>query len=732
MISPQFTRLLPPLLSIFLISSTQQVYAEAFGPMPIALNNLTVPEVPGLFNGASPIIINKNSAIALGKALFWDTNVGSDGMACGSCHFHAGADRRIKNQLSPGGASTLTENQLFNQTVAGKQTGPNQTLAQSHFPFHQRLDPLDEISPVSYNSDNVTSSAGTFSGQFISAEKAGSGIDECDHKADEIFHVNGTGVRQVQDRNTPTVINAIFNHRSFLDGRANNVFNGSSPWGDRDPDAGVWVKISSRKVRKQRLHLINSSLASLAVAPALSTTEMSCQNRTFADIGRKLLMRKPLDQQKVHWNDSVLGSLSLSSPDNLQTGLNTTYTQLIRQSFNKKYWSYRRRGNFGRPTAGLAYNQMEANFAMFFGLAIQAYESTLISDQSPFDQSERDNNNNPINLTASEQKGFDLFRDNECVVCHIGPNFTTASVNANAKLAKIRPEVFGDHFTDMSTTTNVVNRVLITTSGAYFDNGFASTGVTELSSDIGLGGTDPFGNPLSFSPQYLQHLAGNNSAVIDKDVFKIRACDFQLPVAINYDPGFETSLFTPNDGIIPQPQSTENCFLPLSQAFIPTASAAIAELNNPTTVKMVTAVNGAFKIPSLRNIELTGPYMHNGGMATLEQVIEFYTRGGNFHHHAKQADKVFPLFNLQFSPENQADLIAFLKTLTDDRVRNEKAPFDHPEIKISHGHTGDSLAITANNDISADLAEDEFMIIEAVGANGSSTAILPFENYLAP
>ena len=42
------------------------------------------------------------------------------------------------------------------------------------------------------------------------------------------------------------------------------------------------------------------------------------------------------------------------------------------------------------------------------------------------------------------------------------------------------------------------------------------------------------------------------------------------------------------------------------------------------------AVDGAFKTPGLRNSELTGPYFHNGGMATLRQVVQFYNRGGNF------------------------------------------------------------------------------------------------------
>src|SRR5689334_19601608 len=44
---------------------------------------------------------NQDALIALGKALFWDMQVGSDGRtACATCHFHAGADHRMQNQLS--------------------------------------------------------------------------------------------------------------------------------------------------------------------------------------------------------------------------------------------------------------------------------------------------------------------------------------------------------------------------------------------------------------------------------------------------------------------------------------------------------------------------------------------------------------------------------------------------------------------------------------------------------
>ena len=42
------------------------------------------------------------------------------------------------------------------------------------------------------------------------------------------------------------------------------------------------------------------------------------------------------------------------------------------------------------------------------------------------------------------------------------------------------------------------------------------------------------------------------------------------------------------------------------------------------------AVDGTFKTPGLRNVALTAPYFHNGGQATLAQVVEFYDRGGDF------------------------------------------------------------------------------------------------------
>jgi len=355
-----------------------------FGVVPPPLTGVTPPPVPGLLDGPDPIVRDQQAAIALGKALFWDMNVGSDGMACASCHFHAGADNRVKNQLNPGVKSSGSTGQSFEPLPSGGG-GPNYTVTLSDFPFFQFSDPI-QGGTVTFSTDDVMSSAGTFSGNFQTAPRIGSANDSCLRQVDPVFHVGATGTRRVEPRNTPTVINAAFNYRNFWDGRANNVFNGSSPWGDRDPNAGVWVKLSGRSVQKQRLHLINSSLASQSVAPPVSDAEMSCRHRIFPDLGRKLLKRHPLDHQKVHWNDSVLGPLSRSTIGHLKTGLNTTYERLIQKAFNPKYWSFRRRGPMGRPLRGLPYSQTEANFAMFFGLAIQLYESTLISDDSPYDR----------------------------------------------------------------------------------------------------------------------------------------------------------------------------------------------------------------------------------------------------------------------------------------------------------------------------------------------------------
>lgn len=84
---------------------------------------------------------------------------------------------------------------------------------------------------------------------------------------------------------------------------------------------------------------------------------------------------------------------------------------------------------------------------------------------------------------------------------------------------------------------------------------------------------------------------------------------------------------------------------------------------------------GEFRTPSLRNVELRGPYMHNGAFQTLEEVVEFYNRGGDFN--APNKDPRVRPRNL--SPQQKSDLVAFLRRpLTDPRVASQSAPYDRP------------------------------------------------------
>ena len=86
---------------------------------------------------------------------------------------------------------------------------------------------------------------------------------------------------------------------------------------------------------------------------------------------------------------------------------------------------------------------------------------------------------------------------------------------------------------------------------------------------------------------------------------------------------------------------------------------------------------GKFKTPTLRNVELTAPYMHDGCYATLEEVMEHYNSGVK---HSATVDPIFSrpnrLFRLNLNAQEKADLVAFLKSLTDTDFIN------NPELKL--------------------------------------------------
>ncbi len=69
---------------------------------------------------------------------------------------------------------------------------------------------------------------------------------------------------------------------------------------------------------------------------------------------------------------------------------------------------------------------------------------------------------------------------------------------------------------------------------------------------------------------------------------------------------------------------------------------------------------GKFKVPSLRNVEFTAPYMHDGSLATLEDVVEHYNSGGKLH--PNKSGLIKPL---NLTVQQKEDLVSFLKTLSD-------------------------------------------------------------------
>ena len=82
---------------------------------------------------------------------------------------------------------------------------------------------------------------------------------------------------------------------------------------------------------------------------------------------------------------------------------------------------------------------------------------------------------------------------------------------------------------------------------------------------------------------------------------------------------------------------------------------------------------GMFKTPTVRNAEVTAPYMHNGVYQTLEQVVDFYNKGGGGGLGFDLPHQTLPFDNLELSAEEEKALVAFMKTLTDTAVEETES-----------------------------------------------------------
>lgn len=889
---------------------------------------------------------DREMAVVLGKALFWDMQLGSDGVqACASCHFSAGTDTRVRMSLNPGHLGGDTQLEIFrNRHLTTPPTAadqnPNRDLAASDFPTHRVADqsqpgePLLNPGNVTRDSNDVVSSMGVRLRRFDDIPVPGTNaFGTANNGVRALLPDLGTattdpipifqGLRRVEPRNTPTMINATFYYNNFWDGRARHDFNGGSVFGASDPQSHVMVD-DNGAIRRTRQLIRFASIASQMIGPALSDFEMSFAGRSWPKIGKKLLQGNgtaaqpnvtPLAGQLVSTSDSVLGPFSNQGGSQCQAlgrptatgrpGLCLSYRELIQQTFFEPLWSNTAQHlvgtsavctNIGVPTdpngatngvvspAGcdpfdglvlsvasgpapptdrMRFTQMEANFALFAGLAAQAYTEILISDDTPFDRFLDRNpqafrafrssaiplcsaNGNrqpcltetegftraaPASPTQDRLLGMDLFfgtnlsqrnpdfRSARCGNCHAGGMLSNASFDLTQKLTVMdffrefsqpgtklarkplgKPRVVTGFLLEAMVRANAesgIHRHLINQAAipdatgasppdgsAFFDQGMYNIGARPIDEDVLRGGTDAWGWPLSLATLMLKNLGGANvvpgTALPTFDPSADPACAPNCTTGGLFprtaqdqriNPGFSGRPLNPRlpGHLAPwlnpvnlgrwHPELGEvegglntrtqvpmlDGYLDVLGPFNPQARFN-QQFNNGQGPLMGTfpGVNrvgrmGSAKVPGLRNVELTGPYFRNGGKLTLRQVVNLYSRGGDFPV-TNAPHKDFHIVKLtedaqsRLTAGDRVALTAFLLALTDGRVAQEQAPFDRPEIflpvdgRAPDNGGGRASMITQSSGTSSCGTTICFRRLAAVGAAGHTTRLPAFLN----
>ena len=892
-------------------------------PMAVVWNPATQGPIPGPgvdlnFQPLSAEIVKDQTAlIRLGKALFWDMQVGSDGIqSCGTCHFSAGADIRNRNQISPNlsdanfklnavgppaSGSGLGGDALFgNSTVPytandpnapvpmeppdpnlnrpGHPTfAPNYKMNAGDFPLNDWFSPteltprgpgttlFEEMSNVSRDTNDIVASQGVRLTKFLGITP-GSAFDKGGPTLPDLFNVNGVTVRRAMPRNSPTMINAVFNFDNLWEGRASFIFNGVNGSGFRDLSSKVMERVGS-KLTPVFLRITNSSLASVAVGPPTSNIAMSYNGRTMKDVGLKMTNIRPLARQLVHPHDSYLGPLSratLTSTGAATNGRGLTvrsYCEMIQAAFQDQWWnpnapvaltplaqSVRTQStpiadaegshsssevmpefsvSMAQPrvsaaavattkapcigsevlpptaTGATQYTQMQANFSLFFGLAVQAYMATLVSDNTPFDQFNGAPNPvrqpdgspcpaagcppippNPNALTATQSLGLTVFLDDNanlgthCADCHVPPVTTGHTVLDYQPDAQGVPSLaMGEAIEFMIMGDNLET--------ANYDHGMYNIGVRRSScgeavcgaEDKGRGANAPgnpqFQNPLFKTSVPITSISRTKNLVTVTTATSVPGFfgpGLFVTIAGVTDPSFDSAFLNAGVAIGPQPigvklsatQFTYKQSGPLLPDASSTGGTATAGKPFPVSLVELTALredtvtcaaatiphvgclppdvarfipdvpilprrvtNGAFKAPNLRNIKYSGPYFHVGDSATLREVVEFYTRGGNFpntnlHDKTVDVEGIPPLMFPEFDPvalQYANGLVDFLaEGLKDNRVAFEQGPFDHPQLYVPNGSPP------------GHPERDIFIVVPAVGTEGRSTELPTFLN----
>ncbi len=392
-------------------------------------------------------IADADAAVRLGKAFFWEMQAGSDftdigagqfaGTACASCHYRFGQDARnrhtsrvpyvgwekyqldTKHPVKPTAGPYDPQKGEFQQlpqknNVTVPNFGPPNPDPEK-FDGKPKWTPTEPTDPL--NLSVIVGSQGVDRKLFENLEqpprkttingKEVSWFVEIGKESKpstaktpfewEMFREGNRDLRQITSRNSPSVINATFADRLFHDGRADSTFNGFSIFGDHDRREVIYKRTHDLPTRliPVSIAISHAALASQAVGPIVNEVEMSYKGRTFPDLAEKLLRSRVLFAQTIDGNDSVFQGSGIQEK---------TYEELIKAAFRREWWDdsgvtnpqvdleLKLKQAIAVPAEGEARRVPEkgtirqANFPLYWGLSLMLYQSTLISNNSPFDQ----------------------------------------------------------------------------------------------------------------------------------------------------------------------------------------------------------------------------------------------------------------------------------------------------------------------------------------------------------
>jgi cytochrome c peroxidase len=179
---------------------------------------------------------------------------------------------------------------------------------------------------------------------------------------------------------------------------------------------------------------------------------------------------------------------------------------------------------------------------------------------------------------------------------------------------------------------------------------------------------------ISFNSPYDRYLAGDTKALSPQAIRGMRLFFSEELECHHCHTGFNLSASTTFSGavFIERPFFNTGLYNIDGKGAYPPDNEGVKEVtNDPTDM-------GRFRPPTLRNVALTAPYMHDGSIATLEEVIRFYERGGRLIKHGPYAGdgRLSPLKSglvsgFTLTDQQRRDLIAFLESLTDYTFIND-------------------------------------------------------------